>query len=367
VRVLKAQIAECRIPLPTPIRLGPVEITTRDYVALRLVSDTGTYGDALGYPRGSSLFDTVVKAAAFFVGKGVDSRRAAVEDYLRGAVTVRPNLVRAASLYDIALADLAAKSFNAPLFRLLGAVRDRVPVAAVAGYYLDQRSIDDVTREIGTLLDAGYPRIKIMLSGRDPEFDRRYVAAASKVAEGRLGADAHWSFETIAQALATLRGIDDYGLMFVEDPFPAHRNHLLGKLQPLLTTRIAAGEDMPDADSLFGLTDHLSILRVDATTCGGITSALAVTEAAALRGTDVFPHVFLPLHAQMAGTTNAVSAVEYIPAASGADPLDQLLDRPIEIIDGHVQIDQEPGAGIAFDWVKVESRTARAATVDMPS
>ena len=57
------QLAACSIPLPRPIRLGPVMITSRDFVALRLLTESGIYGDAIGYPRGSALFDEEIGRA----------------------------------------------------------------------------------------------------------------------------------------------------------------------------------------------------------------------------------------------------------------------------------------------------------------
>ena len=55
MRITRVLAAECSLPLPRPIRLGPVEIKTREFVALRLETDTGLFGDALGYPRGGPL------------------------------------------------------------------------------------------------------------------------------------------------------------------------------------------------------------------------------------------------------------------------------------------------------------------------
>ncbi|MFM9978509.1 MAG: mandelate racemase/muconate lactonizing enzyme family protein [Sphingomonadaceae bacterium] len=346
--------AQCSIPLPKPIRLGPVEITARDFVVLRLETDAGIFGDAIGYPRGSALLEEVRAAAPFFLGTDPHARRASFEHAAGRLVNARASLLRAFSLFDIALSDIAAKSVRLPLHRMLGAVRTTIPVMAVAGYYLAERSIEDVAYEVAALIDQGFSRCKIMLAGGDVQFDRRYAEEAGRRAIGRLAVDAHWSWRSLAEARAGCRALDDLGLVFIEDPFGAHRNSLLREVARSTVTPLAAGEDMPSAEALLALTDDVSYLRVDATTVGGFTTAHAVSEAAGLVGCAVLPHVFMPIHGQLAGCSAAVEMVEHIPESTGADPMSLLLQRSPHIIDGTLVIDQEPGAGIALDWTGVE-------------
>jgi L-alanine-DL-glutamate epimerase-like enolase superfamily enzyme len=356
--------AECKIPLPRPIKLGPVEIKTRDFVVLRLKAEDESFGDAIGYPRGTALFESLRLLSRRIIGWEVSERRAFSEHTLSSLVNGRPTFIRATSLIDIALWDIAAKSADQPLFRLLGGSRSKVPVMAVGGYYLQERSIEDVCDEIRGLVDSGHQRVKIMLSGADPGFDERYVDAVSRVSEGRLGADAHWSWCSIAEAIRTCSLIDDVGLLFIEDPFGAYQWPLAFQLQSHLKTPVAMGEDMPDNVSLFGLTDRLSVLRVDATTCGGIGPATDVIAAATLRGAAVLPHVFGQVHAQLAGAYSGIEAIEYIPQSTGADPLSLILRRNLKIEDGVLAIDEEPGAGIEVNWPEVRRFQVNAFEVD---
>ena len=364
MRITKLLLAECSIPLPRPIRLGPVLITTRDFVAVRLFAENEVFGDAIGYPRGSALFDEVRTVAPYFLGNDVFFRRSNWEQAAGRLVNTRAAIMRALSLFDIAQADMVAKLLQQPLYKLHGGFRDSVPVMAVSGYYLADRSIDDVVREVSDLFDQGFTRVKIMLAGNDPSFDQRFAATVNALAPGRVAADAHWSWGSVAEALATCRLIDDMGLVFLEDPFGAHRNQFLPALSRELRTPLAAGEDMPGPEALLNLCGAVKVLRVDATTCGGFTAALSVSEAAGLKGCAVLPHVFTTLHAQLAGACPAIEMVEHIPHETGADPLGQLLLRPLDIADGMLRIDAEPGAGMALDWAAVERYAVRSATLD---
>ena len=58
MEITKVKIAECCIPLPRILRLGPVEIRTRDYVVICIETEDGICGEAIGYPRGTPLFET---------------------------------------------------------------------------------------------------------------------------------------------------------------------------------------------------------------------------------------------------------------------------------------------------------------------
>jgi L-alanine-DL-glutamate epimerase-like enolase superfamily enzyme len=354
MKITDIKIAECKLPLPRPIRLGPVEITTRDFVAVRVETDAGIWGDALGYPRGTALAKSLEKMSSTAIGRDTRDRRAVVDEFLQNFINGRATFTKAASLLDIALWDIASKEIEQPVFRMLGAARTTVPVMVVAGYYLDQRSIEDVGQEVQALVDEGYERIKVMILGNDLDFDLRFVEAMYKIAGPRLCVDAHWAWNSIDEAYYTCRRLDDLGLRFIEDPFGPYRAGQTHRLQSSLRTPTACGEDAPDAVALFELAQNTRILRLDATTCGGISSAIAVTEATGLIGHTVLPHVFMPVHAQLAGAYKAIEAVELIPEASGACPMYELLQRPASICSGALRIDEEPGAGLALDWSKVE-------------
>jgi L-alanine-DL-glutamate epimerase-like enolase superfamily enzyme len=281
-------------------------------------------------------------------------RRETVNRFLQNFVNGRPTFIKAASLIDIALWDLSAKSVQLPLFKLLGGIREKIPVMAVAGYYLDQRTIEDVSREVGELAQEGYSRIKVMILGNDLAFDERFVRSAHAQASQQLCVDAHWAWRSLADAYRTCRALDEIGLRFIEDPFGPFQASLTGELQRMLRTPLACGEDAPDTGALLKLAEDVPILRIDATTCGGVTAATGIIETADLMGRTVLPHVFLPIHAQLAGALSAVEAVELIPEESGACPMFELLERRPNISNGILSIDMEPGAGLDLRWDVVE-------------
>jgi L-alanine-DL-glutamate epimerase-like enolase superfamily enzyme len=364
MKVTRILLAEVKVPLPRTLRLGPVQIDTRDFVAVRIETDAGIQGDAVGYPRGTPLVDMLARVSKALVGTDPLLRRQGLHAFELANATSLPAYARALSLLDIGLWDIAAKVSGLPLYRMLGGLRQHAPVTAVAGYYMDIRSVAEIADEVAMRIDQGYPRVKVMLKGDDPEFDLGYVQAVTQRAPGRVAADAHWSWSSMTQALRFCRKIEDAGLAFLEDPFSPQDIDLTTALRKQLQTPVAAGEDVFDARSMGRLAQGVSVLRVDATTCGGITGAIAALHAAHLGGCTVLPHVFAPLHLHLACAFPQIEGVEFIPPESGADPVDILLRRPMLVSDGHMAVDDEPGVGMDLDWQRIETLASRAITVE---
>src|SRR5581483_9832931 len=125
--VVAAEVAVVAVPLRRTIRLGAFCVSEREYAALRLRTASGLEGFALGYTRGLPLAQRLAARAAAVVGADASDRAAATATLAPATDTVD---VRASSLVEIALWDLAAKRAEQPLWRLLGGSSERVPVLA---------------------------------------------------------------------------------------------------------------------------------------------------------------------------------------------------------------------------------------------
>lgn len=364
MKITKALIAECRIPLPHTLRLGPTQITTRDFLVLRIETDSGIFGEAIGYTRGTPLFESMEMVARRVMALDPLMRSGLIARLENTNVPGRAAFPRSYSLIDIACWDILAKKTGMPLFVLLGGLRDRAAVTGVAGYYMDLRKIDDIAHEVSRLFGAGYSRVKIMLKGDDPDFDHGYVDSITSAAQGPVAADAHWSWATLTEAQRVCRDLDQFQLDFLEDPFPAADVHLTHELQKSLTTRLAAGEDVLGTRTLLELVRGIGILRVDATTCGGISGAVEAIHHAWGAGRTVFPHVWAPIHIHLACAFPNVEGVEFIAAEIGADPIEKLLKNVPKVEHGYMRPSEEPGVGITLDWPAIEKLCCRSTVIE---
>jgi L-alanine-DL-glutamate epimerase-like enolase superfamily enzyme len=360
MKITSVDVALCSLPLERPFRLGGTEITARDYVTCRIGTDQGLEGFGIGYRSGTPLVDLLVALVPKLVGRDPMMRRELLQALEDVSVQGRATYVRAISLIDLALWDLAAKAAERPLYQLLGGLRTRVPAIPVAGFSYQHRAPEDLEAELRRLCDSGHEVIKIMIRGGDPRANVQHVIrmAASCAGKARLMVDAQWSWRHLQDAVAICRQFDELDLYCIEDPFLPQQWRLAAELRTRIRTPVAIGEDMCDIAGFLDLVPAIDVLRVDATASGGITTALAALELAHVHGRRVVPHVFPYIHLHLACAHPVVAGVEYIPAEAATDPVRTLLRSFPTVQGGHFEVSDEPGIGADLNWQAVTSLAA---------
>jgi L-alanine-DL-glutamate epimerase-like enolase superfamily enzyme len=354
--IRRVEIASCNLPLERPVYLGTVLVTTRDYVCLRVITESGLEGFAIGYKSGSQVFESLQALAPRLLGRNALMRQEFNVESESLRVPAKASYVRSSSLVDIALWDLTAKTAGLPLYVLLGGFRREVRSIPILGFSYSNRPLEQIEEEIRQHRDQGESLIKVMIKGTDAVANSKYL----QVLSSNLGdlvsfaVDAHWSWRTISEALETCRRIDDCGLAFIEDPFLPQQWRLVGELRSKLRTQIAVGEDILDPYGYADLVQNVDILRVDATASGGITAAMNALALASAHGRQALPHAFPYLHAHLACAHPTIMGVEYIPEHTGTDPVRSLLRDFPTIKNGNFQLTDQPGVGCDLHWEAVE-------------
>jgi L-alanine-DL-glutamate epimerase-like enolase superfamily enzyme len=335
-RVVSVRAWSCPVPMRYPVRLGAIEYIAREYAVLELRTDDGLEGRALGYTRGTPVIPAIA-ALATALGALDCSDPPTVQDRLsRRFLPGWQQLLRAASLIDIALWDIAARAGGVPLHRLLGASGAEAPLMAVTGYFSDRRSAEEIIEEAQSLTAEGVAGTKLILGGHDPEADGRLAAGMREAlgSEATIGIDFHAPWRKVEEAVAHCRRLLPYDPRFVEDPFPSTAWRQLEQLAARLPEiAFAAGED--------------------ATASGGITAFLDAARLAEERGAIVAPHIFAYVHAPLCAALDVVANAEFVAAATGADPWDRLLARPWPLRDGAWRLAEEPGIDLPLDMERV--------------
>lgn len=336
----------------------------RPYFVLRVETDTGLVGAAVTRPNGTPLLSFIKMLAPYYLGKDPTMRVAASAEveqaHKPNFLALRPTV----SLFDVAMWDIATKDAGLPLFRMLGGARTKVPLMPMIGNFINERNIDSVKDEAKELLDQGYRRFKLPIVG-NVRFEEKYVEEIFKLVDGELSVDYHWSFLNYNAALAACRTIDNLGLHFIEDPFPAQFVDLTCQLAGELRTPMAAGEDMTSFDDIRRAVTRLGLYRLDATRCGGVSGAVKALSIADIQGCAALPLTSPELHSQLAGAFSTIEAVEIIHRGERATP-EAILTRPIRVEDGFVLIDEEPGAGWHFDWDAVAKHSVETIEFNAP-
>ncbi|MEO8126999.1 MAG: mandelate racemase/muconate lactonizing enzyme family protein [Bryobacteraceae bacterium] len=153
----------------------------------------------------------------------------------------------AMSLVDIAVWDILGKLAGMPVYKMLGAVRDRMPAYAMCGWYRQNDNDKDhalYKKVITDTLEIGYRAIKVKV-GRyslEDDVERITVGRATAGKDIRILIDANQAFNRV-EALRRGRVYQELGCFWYEEPLPPYDHEGYAELAAALDMRIATGEN----------------------------------------------------------------------------------------------------------------------------
>ncbi|MFC5834731.1 mandelate racemase/muconate lactonizing enzyme family protein [Nonomuraea insulae] len=254
----------------------------------------------------------------------------------------------ALAMVDIALWDLAAQRAGVPLWRLLGGTPEPVEAYNTDGGWLNF-SQDELIRDLSSLLDRGWRRVKIKVGKPDWREDARRVRAVRAALGDDItlmcDANQRWDLSTANRIMPVL---EETQMDWVEEPL--HADDLDGHvtLQGSTSLDIAAGESIYNYQQFSGFIHHgaIRVVQADATRVGGVTEWLQVAAQASARGLRVAPHAgdMTQLHQHLVGTGLSPMAplIEFIPWTQ-----DAYVERSV-VREGYLERPQAPGASTAI-------------------
>ena len=352
-RVTRFQFSRDRVIGDSQVRADDVNCA-----ALELVTDDGKVG--LGFIQ--SLFQPLPDQAEIErvfrseVWPGLEGKHPS--SLVHQVTRPRGGNRRAFSLpfheaLQVALWDLAAKAADLPLYKLLGASRNRVRAyASGLDFHL---SDDDYARFFAHADAIGYEAFKIKIGHADFErdLDRLNLLQKSvrKGARFMIDANEGWGGKEALVKLGTIRRAG-YELLWVEDPIL--RDDFAGlKLlcDAVDWTMINSGEYLDARGKRLlmeaGGTDILNVH-------GQVTDVMRIGWLAADRGVPVtLGNTFLEVGVHMACALPEVEWLEY-----SFQNFDHLVDEPMLIRDGYIHAPDRPGHGLVLseaarrDWAR---------------
>jgi L-alanine-DL-glutamate epimerase-like enolase superfamily enzyme len=353
MKITEVRATTIRIPLSTPIVMGELKFDGREYLVLEIVTDEGLTGLGFGMTRDAPLAAVVAKnIAPRLLGMDALASEKAWQTLYDTNLTIgqRGIFMRCLSAVDIALWDIKAQAAGMPLWQLLGGVRERIPVSVAGGYPRPGRTLDSLGEEVARYASQGYPWIKIA-AGPLADDTERLAVSADAIGDSKLAYDAHWAWRTLPEVVPTVRTWDVFDIAFIEDPFPSDSPALAARLRERTGIPLALGEDVTGR---FAYRDLIAeampeILRLDATSMGGISEAVKVCAMAAAESIPVLPHIFPELHVHLAAALPIVMAVEVTDPVEEIDLLWNVLENPLRAVQGHVTAPTAPGLGVNLD------------------
>ena len=351
VRVSDVRTRVYRVPTDRPEADGTLSWDSTTLVVVEIHASSGEVGLGFSYCSAAAarLIDDVL--ASLIVGSPIREHPASWRRMVAAVRNVGRQGIAATAIsaVDIALWDLLARVQNLPLFRLLGARRDRIPIYGSGGFtsYTDQELMD----QLGGWIQQGIPRVKMKIGtdwGTRPESDIRRVQRAREAigSDAALFVDANGAYQP-KRAIALAHRFAEHGVTYFEEPVSSDQLDELRMIRQHIPQEVAAGEYGYDPwyFRVMLQSGAVDILQADATRCLGITGWL---EAAALAHAAAVPfsaHCGPSIHAHAACAAPQIAHVEYFHDHVRIEHL--LFDGVLEPVDGCLRPDSSrPGLGL---------------------
>ncbi|MDP9381101.1 MAG: mandelate racemase/muconate lactonizing enzyme family protein [Chloroflexota bacterium] len=178
---------------------------------------------------------------------------------------------------DIALWDLLGIAVGQPVWRLLGACRDRVPTYAMVGWL--NYDIEALKEVCATAMGQGFVGVKIKVGAPTLAEDARRIEAVRSVIgeDALLMVDANQVFG-FNEALRRGRVYQDLGCYWFEEPLRADDTDGLARLREALAIPIASGENNYGRRQFRELFERraVDIVQPDLRRAGGITECMEI-------------------------------------------------------------------------------------------
>ena len=253
---------------------------------------------------------------------------------------------------DIALWDIRGKAANMPLYQLLGGRSKPVPAYA-GGVSLGYQDPAKLVDEARPLIASGYKAVKLR-AGDTPRRDLARIAAVRKAFGDELAilTDANTGY-SVADARAAMPGMDDLGVGWLEEPFPAHDYRSYIEAKSFGMVPLAAGENHYTRFEFNRVIEDgaITILQPDLCKTGGITEALRIAALASAWKLPINPHSSMTglSHAATIHFLCAIDNAGYFEADVSKANLfrDELVSQPYVVgKDGCVLPLEGPGLGL---------------------
>jgi galactonate dehydratase len=278
-----------------------------------------------------------------------------------------PVWMSALSGIDQALWDIKGKVAGLPVVDLLGGrFREKVEVYT----HFSGNSVEESVASARHIVDKGYTAIKgSVLSSNGYSFDQYFDDGRPKQTAAHFAAvreavgpdvklliDCHGRF-TVANCIRLARELEHYNLYAFEDPVPPEDLSAYSKVRREISIPVMGSERLNTKSHFRQLLelDGVDIAQPDLMYAGGITE---VKKIAAISDTY---HVPISLH-NTKGPVGIAAAVHLMASIPNVAPMelvtdipwrDDIINRPLKIVDGYIFIPEGPGWGIELNMEAV--------------
>lgn len=354
MKITDIRFGMLRVPLKTPFKTALRTVETVEDIVVSIHTDTGHvgYGEApataviTGDTHGSIVSAINKFIAPRLIGEEVANLNR-ITRMIQGALE-RNTSAKAA--VEIAVYDLWAQLYDAPLYKMLGGGEPVITTDIT----ISVDHIDKMVADSLSAVDRGFESLKIKV-GKDIGVDIERVRAIYAAVEGRallrLDANQGW---TAKQAVYAMQALEDAGvrLELLEQPVKAQDIDGLKYVTDRVHTPVMADE------SVFGPLQVIDLIKARAADIiniklmktGGISNAIRIADIAALYGVECMIGCMLETSISVAAAVHVAVAKSGVitkvdldgPSLCAFDPV----DGGVTFNESEISITDAPGLGI---------------------
>ncbi|MCF7764067.1 MAG: mandelate racemase [Verrucomicrobia bacterium] len=336
----------------------------RPAVVIRITADNGTegWGQSVPTPKWSyETLETVLTTIEHHLAPVLMGLDPFDVDLIHSVMnqTIAPSFSTGQPIckagLDTALFDLTGRILGQSARARWGATGpDRIPLS----WTLNPKTLEDVEPLIAQGISRGYRHFNVKVAP-DPEFDIALCRRVRQlVPEGFLWADANGGYEE-ATALFVAPKLADIGVPVLEQPLPANRLGGYQRLKKQGALPIIMDEGIVSCVELdeFIRLKLLDGVAMKPARCGGVTEAARQIKRVLESGLMFLGSGLTDPDLALAAAASLYAAfdLQYPAALNGPQFLEgNILQNPLEILNGELIIPSGPGLGVQVDLEKLE-------------
>ena len=335
------------------------------FLVVRITTDDGTQGIGescyWAYPKAAE--ETVKTLGEAIIGMDPADTEHIYNYIHRYNGSFRGNSIAAAiSSIDIALWDIKGKRLGTPVWDLLGG-RARQKVRAIF-LGVGGETPDEVAQRAKIALERGYTALKFTPMPRDFQL-LKYpllvdnaidMLAAVRETVGKefdIGIEIHRNMRP-SEAIVFCEKAMPFNPYFIEDPITPDGVLAMSEVSTKIRLPLAVGERNAHIWEFreYAQMTHCSFFKPDIAVAGGITGVKKISAIAEAHHILIAPHNFQGPVATAACVQLGISSPSWdVLEAVDEDkpPHSDMVDNPMQIVNGYFTITEKPGLGVSFN------------------
>jgi L-alanine-DL-glutamate epimerase-like enolase superfamily enzyme len=254
---------------------------------------------------------------------------------------------------DIAIWDILGKAAGMPVYKMIGANADRMPVYNMCGwYYENDNDLSQFKRQLTDAFDEGFHAVKIKVGRESLDDDIRRIEAARQIAgkDRPIMVDANQKFN-VNEAIRRGKIYQQMGCYWFEEPIVPYDHAGYAKVADELDIRIATGENEYTKFSCVDLISRhgVDVIQPDNRRAGGLTEWMEIGAIADGFGLELASHGGGPTNLHMLlAMPNAIYMETGSLKGEGSSV------EKLRMVDGAVLAPETPGMGSEMrpDYIK---------------